>query len=345
MENKKNSMLIAFVFSSISGFIIFLLYAIPIFAFNAILQVENIRDFIFSMYDSIKFGIWFIIALSLLLGFFSVIMLLISDRSYKFKKRITDFLLFFIISFAIMSSFFYYGTFHIILMQENGTILYILFIITNFVLSIYLICMLRYLFFYFYKIILEAFSFDSTLFIVSDEAPSLNADEQFIMKEMAFNSSLYSTMAFALRNKCAIGVIAYRITNREKIIEKYGMHEYLLFERDVINTIEYRSRSGENQLFSKDGCLYSLLFATEEGACQAAEIFFDLLENIDIYHQLESADHELVKLNFSVSVAGFDFSKTQTTASINILIEKLEQKIVEALNESEILEHPVVYYE
>ncbi len=358
MENKKDRMLIAFVLSSVCGLIIFLMYYLPIFALKAVFEVQNIREFVFSMYSSIQFCIWFIIALSCLLGFFSVIMLFINDRSYKSKRKISNFLLFLIIAFALSSTFFYYGVFHDILIQEAGTFLYVVFTIVNCLLSIYLIYALKYLFFYFYKTLLDAFSLDSRLFIfdesdisrvASDENDNLhyveNDDDD--IEERLFHSNLYTIISYANRNKFAIGLTAYKITNKESLIEEYGLDEYTRLERHFISILTARGREGENVFFMRHDYIASLLFATEDSACKAVESFNSLLEhnifNSDVNKKNAPANFSNVR--FVISAAGFDFSQVQATVSINILIDKLYHKIEEALEEAEALGGPVIYYE
>ncbi len=353
MDNKKDYMLIAFVLSSICGFIIFLMYYLPIFALKALFEVDNIRDFVFSMYSSIQFGLWFIVALSCLLGFFSVIMLLIRERSYNSKKKISNFILFLIISFAIWSSFFYYGVFHDILMQDSGKILYIIFMVVNLLLPIYLIYAVKYFFFYFYRTLLDAFSLDASSFILEERGFSYvdSSDDQSSyvdneVEEKLFHSSLYTVISFANRNKNAIGLTAYKIVNKESLIKEYGLDEYIRLERYFISVIAFRSREGENAFFIKDDYIASLLFATEEGACKALESFNNLLEdrifNSDVRKNVPA---NFSSVRFVMAVAGFDFSKIQTTVSINVLIDKLYQKIEEALEEAEAIGGPVIYYE
>lgn len=352
MGNKKDCMLVAFVLSSICGFMIFLLYYLPVFALKALFEVNNVRDFVFSMYASIQFGLWFVVALSCLLGFFSVIMLSISERSYQFKKKISNFILFLIISFAICSSFFYYGVFHKILLQDGATFLYVIFMIVNLLLPIYLIYAVKYLFFYFYRTLLDAFSFDASLFILdersfthvdSDDSGSHYHEEE---EEKLFYSSLYTVISFANRNKSAIGLTAYKIINKESLIKDYGLDEYIRLERYFISTIAFRSREGENAFFVKDGYIASLLFATEEGACKAVESFNNLIEdrifNSDVRKNVPA---NFSSVRFVISAAGFDFSRVPTTVSINVLIDKLYQKIEEALEEAEAIGAPVIYYE
>ncbi len=351
MENKKDYMLIAFVFSSICGFIIFLLYYLPVFALKAVFEVDNVRDFVFSMYASLKFCVWFVIALSCLLGFFSIVMLLVNERSYLLRRKISNLMLFLIISFALLSSFFYYGIFHEILVADGGTFLYVIFTLVNCLLSIYLIYAVKYLFFYFYKTLLNAFSLNTSLFILEEYMAPILDDEELDdvhneAEDKLFHTSLYGLISFANRNKAAIGLTAYKILNKDNIIQEHGVDEYARLERYFISTLESRAREGEDVFFLRNDYITSMLFATEESASKAVEAFNHLLEdrifNSDVR---KGTPANFSNVRFVIAAAGFDFSRVPSTVSINILIEKLYHKIEEALEEAEAIGAPVIYYE
>ncbi len=235
--NKKNCMIIAFVFSSIAGFIIFLSYTILVFAFNAILLSSNLKDFVFSMYNSLQFGIWFSIALSFLLGFISLTVFLIQQKPYKYKRNVFNFLLFLIISFAIGSSFLYYGTFEIIFTRDEKLIFYIIFFAAIVILSAYLVCMLKYLFIYFYRLILEAFSLPTQFFIVTKDNSIAGVSSEDDLKQKLFDSNLHTSIAFAMDSKKAVAIMSFRIAHRDDVISEYGFDRFVEIEKEIMDSV------------------------------------------------------------------------------------------------------------
>ncbi len=80
-------------------------------------------------------------------------------------------------------------------------------------------------------------------------------------------------------------------------------------------------------------------------ALNTVDILLNLLKNVEIYEKKDDIDSEVLSLDFAISVVGFDFASIEDSKSVDTLNNKLSQKLIEALEESEVLGKPTVYYE
>ncbi len=343
MEDKQINLSKSYIYGFFAAMICTLIYSAIIIPIYILLISPNIQNFFVYLLYALDVWVWIWIGISILYAF--IIVLMQPTKSYTgFSKTMENLLFFIVTSVILILSLSYVPEIQKLLYKKDYTFYSSILAIGLFFISIQISYNVKKLMIFMYKTILYNLGYsveDDT--ILDDE--EYDSDNQIVKVDKSeyeiFSTTIKNIIAFSQRYKHAIGIIAFKISNSNSIIEEYGNTAYKKLEDELIRAIKKNARIGENQCMLYDDVIYSTIFANEEEAWKATKRYFKALKNYNFEYNNETID-----LNVSMAVSGFDFSNNMSNKiSVFVVKDTMMKKIKDALNESEETGSPVIYYE
>ena len=251
-----------------------------------------------------------------------------------FINTICNFLFFIVTSSILLLSLSYVPAIQNILYRREYTFYFAILCFGLFFISIQLTYSLKKVILFMYKSILYNLGYDDE----EEEYSEINTN--VIESEIFFNT-LKNIISFAQRHEYAIGLIAFKISNHKKIVDKCGEIGYKNIEEELIKFIKQTARTGENQCLAENNIIYTYIYAEEEDAWKTIRRYFKGLKNYNFEYNGENIDVEI-----TIAVSGYDFSiNKMNKISAFVVKDNLITKLQEALIEAEETENPIVFYQ
>lgn len=344
MEDKQINLSKSYIYGFFAAMICTLIYSAIIIPLYILLISPNIQNFFIYLLYTLDVWVWIWIGISILYAF--IIVLMQPTKSYTSLSKSIENLLFFVVTSVILIlSLSYVPEIQKLLYKKDYTFYSSILAIGLFFISIQLSYNIKKLMIFMYKTILYnlGYNIDDDVILDDEENNNDNYDAVGINKSEyeIFSNTIKNIIAFSQRYKHAIGIIAFKISNSNSIIQEYGNTAYKKLQDELIKAIKKNARIGENQCLLYEGIIYSVIFANEEEAWKATKRYFKALKNYNFEY-----DNETVDINVSMAVSGFDFSNNMSNKiSVFVVKDSMMKKIKDALNESEETGSPVIYYE
>ena len=346
MEDKQINLSKSYIYGFIAAMICTLVYSAVIIPIYILLISSNPQNFFVYLLYALDVWVWIWIGISILYAFIIVIMQ--PTKNYTgFSKTVENLLFFIVTSVIIILSLSYVPEIQKLLYKKDYTFYSTILAVGLFFISIQLSYNIKKLTIFLYKTILFNLGYSIEDEIIDDEENSEYTENNNEVTRICnseyeiFSNTIKNIIAFSQRYKHAIGIIAFKISNSDYIIEEYGNSAYRKIQDELIKVIKKNARIGENQCLLYENIIYSIIFANEEESWKATKRYFKALKNYNFEYNNESID-----INVSMAVSGFDFSVNRTTKmSVFVIKDSMMRKIKDALNESEETGSPVIYYE
>ena len=342
MEDKQINLSKSYIYGFFAAMICTLIYSAIIIPIYILLISPNIQNFFVYLLYALDVWVWIWIGISILYAF--IIVLMQPTKTYSSLSKTIENLLFFIVtSLIIILSLSYVPEIQKLLYKKDYSFYTSILSVVLFFISIQLAYSIKKLIIFMYKTILYNLGYSIEDEILDDEEDENNYQVTKVKNSEyeIFSNTIKNIIAFSQRYKHAIGVIAFKISNYESIIEDFGEEGYNKIQEELIKAIKKNARIGENQCLVKENIIYSMIYANEEESWKATKRYYKALKNYNFEYNGESMD-----INISMAVSGFDFSNNKSNKmSVYVIKDNLMKKIKDALTESEETGSPVIYYE
>ncbi|MEI0605488.1 hypothetical protein R4K48_00820 [Brachyspira pulli] len=349
MEDKQINLSKSYIYGFFAAMICTLIYSAVIIPIYILLISSNPQNFFVYLLYTLDVWVWIWIGISILYAFIIVIMQ--PTRNYTTLSKTIENLLFFVVtSVIIILSLSYVPEIQKLLYRKDYNTFYSTILAVGlFLISIQLSYNVKKLTIFMYKTILFNLGYNVEAEVIDEyddnEEANKTDDYEVIRIDKSeyeiFSSTIKNIIAFSQRYKHAIGIIAFKISNKESIINEYGNNAYKKLQEELIKAIKKNARIGENQCLLYENIIYSVIFTNEEEAWKATKRYFKALKNYNFEYNNESVD-----INVSMAISGFDFSNNRSNKmSVFAVKDSMMRKIKDALVESEETGSPVIYYE
>ncbi|WP_288519655.1 hypothetical protein [uncultured Brachyspira sp.] len=331
MDSKKINLSKSYLYGFFASMISALIYSAVIIPIYILLISPNPQNFFVYLLYTLDIWVWIWIAVSILYSFIIVLMFNINK---DFINTICNFLFFIVTSSILLLSLSYVPAIQNILYRREYTFYFAILCFGLFFISIQLTYSLKKVILFMYKSILYNLGYDDE----EEEYSEINTN--VIESEIFFNT-LKNIISFAQRHEYAIGLIAFKISNHKKIVDKCGEIGYKNIEEELIKFIKQTARTGENQCLAENNIIYAYIYAEEEDAWKTIRRYFKGLKNYNFEYNGENIDVEI-----TIAVSGYDFSiNKMNKISAFVVKDNLITKLQEALIEAEETENPIVFYQ
>ena len=336
MEVKKNSLSVVFIFGVLSALLVMLLYTLVPLSLYLLFLSSSPAIFLNYMISAMKVAVWIWILTSILYGFSIMIVKLFKNRSTLFRSYLMIFL-FFLLTISFIGIGLSYVP-KIITNIASGNSLFYLAILSFSVtlITIQVSVVIRRSIIKVYEITTKAFGYDSLILESKEKDCDMIDSDQEI-----FNGSFDNALSFSYRNKTALGIICFKISNIYQILPEYGEAAYSSLESQLVRAIKEQARGCENQCLVRDNTIFSILYADEETAYKVLRRYYKSLK-------LYSFEHNGVIIPFDLAIAasGIDFSNSNSVGhdDLDILRNKITLRVLDALLESQETGNLVVSY-
>ncbi|WP_295155640.1 hypothetical protein [uncultured Brachyspira sp.] len=339
MEDKQINLSKSYIYGFLAAMICTLIYSAVIIPMYILLISPNIQNFFVYLLYALDIWVWIWIGISILYAF--IIVLMQPTKNYTgLSKTIENMLFFIVTSVIIILSLSYVPEIQKLLYKKDYTFYSGILAAGLFFISIQLSYNIKKLMIFTYKTILYnlGYSIEDDIVLDDDSNNEIVTDKS---EYAIFSNTMKSIIAFSQRHKHSIGIMAFKISNSNSIINEYGNEAYRKLEDELIKVIKKNARIGENQCMLYEDIIYSAIFANEEGAWKTTKRYFKVLKNYNFEYNDETVD-----INVSMAVSGFDFSNNKSNKiSVFVIKDIMMRKIKDALNESEETGSPVIFYE
>ena len=331
MESKRINLSKSYLYGFFASMISALIYSAVIIPIYILLISPNPQNFFVYLLYTLDIWVWIWISVSILYSFILVLMFSINR---DFINTVCNFLFFIVTSSIVLLALSYVPDIQNILYRGEYSLYFVILCVGLFFISIQLTYSVKKFILFMYKAILYNLGYESE----EEEYSEINAN--VIESEIFFNT-LKNIISFAQRHEYAIGLIAFKISNHKKIVDKYGDLAYKSVEEELIKFIKQTARMGENQCLAENNIIYSYIYAEEEDAWKTIRRYFKGLKNYNFEYNGENVDVEI-----TIAVSGYDFSiNKMNKISAFVVKDNLITKLQEALIEAEETENPIVFYQ
>ncbi|MDO6993567.1 hypothetical protein Q5M87_06035 [Brachyspira innocens] len=345
MEDKQINLSKSYIYGFFAAMICTLIYSAVIIPIYILLISSNPQNFFVYLLYALDVWVWIWIGISILYAFI-IVMMQPTKKYTSLSKTIENLLFFIVTSVILILSLSYVPEIQKLLYKKDYTFYSTILAVGLFFISIQLSYCIKKFIIFMYKTILYNLGYTIEDEIIDDDEDEYKTENYEVIKinkseYEIFSSTIKNIIAFSQRYKHAIGIIAFKISNSNSIIDEYGNSAYRKLQDELIKAIKKNARIGENQCLLYDNIIYSVIFANEDEAWKATKRYFKALKNYNFEYNGESVD-----INVSMAVSGFDFSSNRSNKmSVYVVKDSMMRKIKDALNESEETGSPVIYYE
>lgn len=329
MESKKINLSQSYLYGFFASMICVLIYSAVVIPIYILLISPNRQNFFVYLLYTLDIWVWIWICVSILYAFIIVLMFNIEN---SFINNICNILFFIATSASVLLALSYIPEIQKILYRGEYTFYSAILIAGLFLISVQLTYCIKKIIVFMYKTIIYNLGFE--------DEELLEENTNNIESEIFFNT-LKNIISFSQRHEYAIGLMAFKISNHNKISEKYGDLAYKTVQEELVKFIKLNSRTGENQCLLENNTAYNYIYADEEEAWKTIRRYFKALKNYNFKYNGEDIDTEI-----TIAASGYDFSINKTNKiSAFVIKDNLINKLQEALIEAEETENPTVFYE
>lgn len=335
MEVKKNSLFMVFIFGVLSALLVILLYTLVPVSLYLLFQSSSLEIFLLYLVSAIRVAVWIWITISILYAFSIMIVKALKNSSILFRSYLISFL-FFVLTISFIAIGLSYVPKIITKASSSNSLFYLAILSFSVTLiTIQVSVTIRRSIIKVYELMTTAFGYDSTIFNEEKNYDDIDTDQEI------FNGSFDNALSFSYRNKTALGVICFKISNIYQILPEYGEAAYSSLESQLVRAIKEQARGCENQCLIRDNTILSIIYADEEMAYKALRRYYKSLK-------LYSFEYDGVVIPFDLAIAasGVDFSNSNLVGhdDLDILRSKIVLRALDALLESEETGNFVVSY-
>ena len=246
MEDKQINLSKSYIYGFFAAMICTLIYSAVIIPIYILLISSNPQNFFVYLLYALDVWVWIWIGISILYAFI-IVMMQPTKKYTSLSKTIENLLFFIVTSVILILSLSYVPEIQKLLYKKDYTFYSTILAVGLFFISIQLSYCIKKFIIFMYKTILYNLGYTIEDEIIDDDEDEYKTENYEVIKinkseYEIFSSTIKNIIAFSQRYKHAIGIIAFKISNSNSIIDEYGNSAYRKLQDELIKAIKKNAR-------------------------------------------------------------------------------------------------------